>query len=93
MATITASRTNVLSALHDHGFLLPAESTTAVVADLGPDHFGQRVVIRSRDFLGTVCGILLYAYPHPTLINFTCVKLVGKSILTFRSDVETLVVE
>lgn len=63
------------------------------VADLVPEDFGKRVVIRSGDFLGTVYGTLLGVYPHPSLVAFTTVQLYGKKELTFRNDMETLVVD
>lgn len=85
MATITASRTEILSTLHEQ------IRTEMQVDDLSPDQFGKRVVIRSAN--GSVCGVLLYTHPHPSLIHFTCVKLVGKIVLTFRSDLDTVVVE
>lgn len=64
-----------------------------IVADLKPEDFGARVVIRSGDFLGTVYGTLLGVSPHPTLVAFTCVQLYGKKLLTFRNDLEAIVVD
>lgn len=65
-------------------------STT--VAELGPDDFGNRVVIRSGEFLGTVYGTLLDVQAHPSLVHFTSVQLYGKKLLTFRDDTEVIVV-
>lgn len=66
-------------------------STT--VGDLSPEDFGGRVVIRSGDFLGTVIGLLLDAHAHPSLVKFTTVHLLGKKPLTFRNDLEVIVVD
>lgn len=63
------------------------------VADLAPEDFGKRVVIRSGDFLGTVYGTLLGVNPHLSLTAFTTVQLYGKKELTFRNDMEALVVD
>lgn len=63
------------------------------VADLGPEDFGKRVVIRSGDFLGTVYGTLLWTERHAALVHFTTVQLYGKKELTFRNDMETLVID
>lgn len=62
------------------------------VGDLAPGDFGKRVVIRSGDFLGTVYGTLLTVNPHTSLRAFTTVQLYGKKELTFRNDMEALVV-
>lgn len=61
------------------------------VDDLDPGDFHKRVVIRSGEFIGTVCGVLLDTHPHPSLVHFTCVQLYGNKLLTFRDDVEVIV--
>lgn len=63
------------------------------VGGLTPDDVGCRVVIRSGDFLGTVYGTLLDVHPHENLVRFTCVQLYGKKLLTFRNDMEAVVLD
>lgn len=63
------------------------------VCELTPEDFGARVVIRSGEFLGTVCGTLMDVYAHSALVHFTCVQLSGKKLLTFRNDIEVIVME
>lgn len=99
---ISVRRTVALAALkEDRGISIPVQRRgwreddppAKTIADLTPEDFGYRVVIRSGDFLGTVCGTLLLVYPHPSLVAFTCVQLFGKNLLTFRSDMEVIVVD
>lgn len=61
------------------------------VGSLTPDQIGARIVIRSRDFLGTVYGTLIGVHPHPGFMHFTTVQLWKKKELTFRNDTEVLV--
>lgn len=63
------------------------------IGDLAPEDYNKRVVIRSGDFLGTVYGTLLSAKAHPSLRQFTIVQLWQKKELTFRNDMETLVLD
>lgn len=63
------------------------------VSELAPDDIGHRVVIRSGDFLGTVYGTLLAVHPHDSLTRFTCVQLYAKKLLTFRDDMEVVVLD
>lgn len=65
------------------------EPTT--VGELTPEQIGARIVIRSRDFLGTVYGTLLGVQAHPGFTHFTTVQLWKKKELTFRNDTEVLV--
>lgn len=62
------------------------------IGELTPDQFGKRIVIRSGDFLGTVYGTLLGVAPH-VLVHFTTVQLYAKKELTFRNDMEVLVLD
>lgn len=63
------------------------------IGDLTPDDFGKRLVIRSRDFLGTVYGSLLGIKAHGSLVNFTTISLWQKKELTFRNDTEVVVLD
>jgi hypothetical protein len=99
---MSVRRTVALAALKDRGISIPIQRNRRwrendppekTIADLTPEDFGRRVVIRSGDFLGTVCGTLLLVHPHPTLVAFTCVQLYGKKLLTFRNDMEVIVVD
>lgn len=83
-----------------HSFRIPVQRSwreedppTTTVGELSPDDCGGRVVIRSKEFLGTVCGTLLDVHPHPSLVHFTSIQLLGKKILTFRNDIEAIVVD
>lgn len=67
------------------------EPTT--VGELGPDEIGARIVIRSRDFLGTVYGTLLGVEAHSGFVNFTTVHMWKKKELTFRNDTEVIVLD
>lgn len=92
--------TTALTALLEKRAVIPTQRgwrkedpPTTTVGELGPDDFGGRVVIRSGDFLGTVIGTLLDVQPHPSLVCFTTVRLLGKKSLTFRDDIEVIVVD
>lgn len=63
------------------------------VGELSPEDLGGRIVIRTGDFIGTVYGTLLAAFPHPTLVHFSCVQVQGKKLLTLRNDTEAIVVD
>lgn len=63
------------------------------IADLSPDDFGKRIVIRSGDFLGTVYGTILSVHAHRNLVHFTTVQLWQKKELTFRNDTEVVVLD
>jgi hypothetical protein len=106
--TITERRsTNALLAIavHERDFSGPSpipvprktwrvdDPPAKTVADLVPEDIGKRIVIRSGDFLGTVYGTLLGICPHPSLVAFTGVQLYGKKELTFRNDMEALVLD
>lgn len=68
----------------------PPETT---VGELGPDDLYRRVVIRSKDFLGTIYGTLVGVHAHPHLVHFTCIQIHGKKELTLRDDVEAIVLD
>lgn len=63
------------------------------IGELGPADLGKRVVIRSRDFLGTIYGTLLGVHAHGSLVHFTTVQLWQKRELTFRDDTEIVVLD
>lgn len=63
------------------------------IGKLGPDTIGKRIVIRSRDFLGTVYGTLVGVNPHGNLVHFTSIQLMNKKELTFRNDTEVVVLD
>lgn len=63
------------------------------IGELTPEDYNKRLVIRSGDFLGTVYGTLLSAAAHPNLRQFTIVQLWQKKELTFRNDMEALVLD
>lgn len=63
------------------------------VAELAPEHYGKRVVIRAKDFLGSITGVLVSTRRHPVLTRFTIVSLQGHKALTLRGDLETIVVD
>lgn len=63
------------------------------VSDLGPDDVGKRIVIRSKEFVGTVYGTLIGVHPHGNLVHFTTVQLFGKKELTFRNDTEAVILD
>jgi hypothetical protein len=69
-----------------------SDPPSTTVGGLSPEMKGCRVVIRSKKFLGTVCGVVENVSPHPTLSRFTTVRLSGKLPLTFRNDTECLVI-
>jgi hypothetical protein len=60
---------------------------------LGPDEIGKRVVIRSGDFLGTLCGVLVGVSPHISLGNFTNVQFSMGRPVALRDDMETLLLD
>lgn len=102
--TITVSRSAAMSEmLNRRSDLIPlprrrnwreTDPPSTTVDQLSPDDFGKRVVIRSGNFLGTVYGTLLDVHPHPTLSSrFTCVMLYGKRLLTFRNNMEVVVLD
>lgn len=96
--TITVSRQEAMAELMRRKLVSKqpgwreTDPPATTVGELSPDDVGKRVVIRSGDFLGTVYGTLLAVSPHSNLVSFTCVQLYGKKALTFRNDLEALVV-
>jgi hypothetical protein len=68
----------------------PAPTT---ISKLSSGDYGRRVVIRTGEFLGTVCGVLLEAHPHSSLRQFICVQLREKKELTLRGDMEVIVLD
>lgn len=98
--TLTVRRSTALTELLNKRLVIPAQRDwrkedppASTVGELGPDDFGGRVVIRSGNFLGTVIGTLLDVNAHPSLVHFTTVQLLGKKPLTFRNDMEVIVVD
>lgn len=98
--TITVRRSAAIRHLLSRNGFIPTQRNwrkhdppDTTVGQLGPDDFHKRVVIRSGEFLGTVYGTLLDVQPHPNLVHFTTVQLYGKKLLTFRDDMEAIVVD
>jgi hypothetical protein len=63
------------------------------LAQLTPDDFGKRVIIRSEHELGTVFGTLWSVSPHPTLSGYLRVQLHNSRPLVLRADLEAVVVD
>jgi hypothetical protein len=68
----------------------PAPTT---LGELTPDDYYKRVVLRTKDFIGTVYGTLLHTAPHTGFQNFTTIQLWNKRELTLRNDTECLVLD
>jgi hypothetical protein len=93
--TITVRRSEHFSALLSQRGMVRGgwrhdDPPATTVGKLNPDCFGRRIVIRSGDFLGTLCGILVGASAHPSLSGFSNVLLHGQRKITLRDDTEAL---
>lgn len=63
------------------------------VGELGPEDLRHRVVIRTKEFMGTIYGTLVGVHTHPALVHFTCVQVHGKKELVIRDDTEVVVLD